>query len=53
MTVLDGWAAAPTDISVDDIQGWYAVVTDGDTGDTYSGTVTRVSPYGFLFQQAE
>lgn len=32
------------------MQGWHAVVTDGDTGETYSGTITEISEYGFLFE---
>lgn len=36
------------DTRVASMYGWHAVVTDGDTGTTYSGTVTDVSQYGFL-----
>ncbi|QIO24230.1 hypothetical protein [Haloarcula sp. JP-L23] len=39
------------DIPITTMHGWQTVVTDGDTGDTYSGTITDVTQYGFLLEK--
>lgn len=38
------------DTPVAAMYGWQVVVTDGNTGVTYSGTISDVSPYGFLLE---
>lgn len=33
------------------MHGWQAIVTDGNTGNMYSGTIIDVSQYGFLMEE--